>query len=143
MMQSYATFDDIKLRYPGISDDDKNRVEALISDASALLDAELKNVGVDVSKADDTLKANLKAVCCAMVIRAMPAFSEDINAPINTFQQTAGPFSQNVTLANPMGDLYLTSSERKRLGITSAAHSIKQVFLSTDILGPSEDSRGI
>ena len=64
--------------------------------------------------ADETLDAELvKDVICGMVARSAP---NDL-AGFETFQEGAGPFQASGKVANPHGDLYLTSQERKSLGI--------------------------
>ena len=38
-------------------------------------------------------------------------------AGISQSSQTAGPFTESLTYANPAGDLYLTNAERTSLGL--------------------------
>lgn len=139
-MSSFATFEDLKLRYPSVSDEQSARVTALLEDATALITEALSEAGINVTSPSDTLTANLKAVCCSVVMRALPAFGDEAYMPLKSFQQMAGSFSENVTLANPTGDLYLTSAETKRLGITSATHGVFQFFAGADVLGPTIES---
>ena len=139
-MTDFATFEDLKLRYPSVPDDQYVRVTALLGDATALITEALSEAGISATTPSDTLAANLKAVCCSVVVRALPAFGDDSYVPLKSFQQMAGSFSENVTLANPTGDLYLTSAETKRLGITSASHGVFQFFAGADVLGPTTES---
>jgi len=48
-----------------------------------------------------------------MVKRSMMVPADQV--PMTDVNLTAGPFGQSGTLANPMGDMYLTKSERKSL----------------------------
>lgn len=135
-MEAFAAFADIKIRYPSVTDDQQPRVDALIADATALISEALSEAGIDASSPSETLAANLRAVCCSVVVRALPAFSDDSYLPMKSLQQTAGSFSESVTLANPTGDLYLTGAESKRLGIAAKTHGVFQMFAGADVLGP-------
>lgn len=69
---------------------------------------------IDRRITDDELDPALVTdIVCLMVHRSTPA---DSHAGLAQVQQTAGPFSQGGTVANPHGDLYLTKAERKSLG---------------------------
>ena len=73
--------------------------------------------GIDQRIADTVLDAALVVdVVCAMVARTVPAQGLE---GVQTLQQSSGPFGRSLTMANPTGDLYLSRSERRTLGISS------------------------
>ena len=45
--------------------------------------------------------------------------SVDVDLPdgVSSFNETAGPFTQQVSFANPTGDLFLTRAEKARMGV--------------------------
>lgn len=109
MAESFATHADLEARWRTLSPADQARADVLLEDASALI-LDLKP---DVEEwASPT---TLTAIVCAMVKRVMQG-PADLDGVTQT-QQTAGPFSQGVSFANPSGDLYLTKGEKKRLRI--------------------------
>ena len=59
--------------------------------------------------------ANLKAVVCQMVHRAVGDGS--VVDGVANQSRTAGPYTLSYTYANPDGGLYLSSAERRLLGI--------------------------
>ena len=134
MLTQYATYDEVVERYPSAQDYGRARIEALLSDASAIITSEFRAAGVEFSETDEVLVANARAVCCAMVMRAAPAYGDGAEQ-VKSAMTMAGPFSTNVTFANPTGDLYLTAAERKRLGTSMVGKGMYQVFLSSDLLG--------
>lgn len=138
-MPAFATFAELKARYPSVTDVQQARVEALLEDASSLVSRELSDAGIAVDGSDEGQASALRAVTCAVAMRAMPAFGTDGYAPIKSYQETIGPFAGNVTLANPTGDMYLTGSERKWLGISARRHCITQLFSGADVLGGGDD----
>lgn len=112
-MPAFATVENVEERWRTLSADEKTRAGVLLDDASAMIRASAP--GIDKRISDGDLDAGVPLlVVCAMVKRAMLA----AEAPgVKTTQETAGPFSQSFTYANPMGDLYLTAAEKKLLGV--------------------------
>ena len=71
-------------------------------------------VMVDESDAQqDTL---LKIVCCNMVQRAMSTGDDVFGVTQQSI--TAGPYTQSLSYSNPGGDMYITKSEKRMLGIS-------------------------
>jgi len=118
------TFSDVQLRCPSVTEEDEPRIAALLADATAKVLSAMNAAGVDVDASNDVQAQIIKAVICQMVIRAVPSFD---SPSLSAYSQTVGPFSENFTLANPSGDLYLTSQEKADLGITSARHGLFQI----------------
>lgn len=103
--QPFASSDDLKARWPDLSDTEV--ADTLLSDASQLI----RDTCPGWAQASDATRT---AITCAMVKRAMIAGSD--NAGLSSTQETTGPFSQTWTYSNPTGDLYLTRTEKQRLG---------------------------
>lgn len=101
----FASSDDLKARWPDLSD--TKLAGTLLSDASQLIRDTCPGWAL-------ASEATLKAIACAMVKRAMIAGSD--NAGLSSTQETTGPFSQTWNFSNPTGDLYLTRTEKQRLG---------------------------
>lgn len=109
----FATTDDIEARWhTPLTDEERRRATAALDDATALIADECSRAGVDTAS---IRPATLTAITCAAVIRKLT--TDDDHLGVTNSQQTAGNFSESFTYSNPMGDLYLTAAERKRLGL--------------------------
>lgn len=108
-MDAYATLDDYEARYG--ETDQPERVKVLLEDASALIDA---LPGFALRPDDLTQAANLTRVTCSVAHRSMT--SGDLDG-VTQYSQTAVGYSAQLTYANPSGDLYITSQERRSLGL--------------------------
>ena len=110
----FATAEDYEARYGAAGDP---CAAALLKDASdALHSAYAARYGEPWREgAHPVFDASAEAVCCAVAHRAMlaPAGMEGASQ----YTQAAGSYSASVTLANPGGDIYLTRSDLKRLGL--------------------------
>ncbi len=111
---AFAQVSDIEARWRDLSTTEEARAGVLIDDASAMLSALVKVDATDAQQA-----ANLKAVCCSMVIRAMSATDAD-DFGVSSMTMTAGPYTQQRSYSNPSGDMYLTKLEKKMLGINGS-----------------------
>lgn len=115
---SFATAQDLQERWRPLSTDEQARAEIILVDATALISALCEQSGVKLPTEDAPdvlLSANLRAVCCDVARRSM-AVPED-RAGAKSAQQMAGNYMEMFTYDTPLGDLYLTSSEKRRLGI--------------------------
>ena len=117
----FATVSDLEARWRGLSEAEQARATVLLADASAL-------IRDTVPGWEQVSEQTLRAICCAVVRRAM---SVDVDLPdgVSSFNETAGPFSQQMSFANPTGDLYLTRAEKARMGVGVATAA------SIDLLG--------
>lgn len=115
-MASFAEVADLEARWrPMTSAAETARATVLLADASAILRAEVPGIDARLTAVPPTLDADIpKMIVCKMVKRAMLAGAD--SDAVASLQQTAGPYSQSTTFANPTGDLYLTKAERKLLG---------------------------
>lgn len=107
---AYATVADLEARWRPLTPPEKNRADVLLDDAAIRIDA-AKPPANPPTAADAGIR---KIISCDMVKRAMQT---DPNLPAATqTQQSAGPFQQGITYANPTGALYLTKAENVLLG---------------------------
>lgn len=114
-MDPFASAADVEARWRELAEEERGRADVLLADAAALLRSLLSRAGVEVDPEDEVQAANLEAVSCSMVQRAMGVGEE--SAGVSQYSQTAGPYSWSATAANPNGDLYLTKTEQQRLGL--------------------------
>lgn len=111
----FADVSDIESRWRTLDSVERERAQALIQDASAML----TKLVSDIDAGDEEQMQLLELVCCNMVIRAMSATEADSFGASN-MSMTAGAYSQSWTYANPTGDMYITKIEKRLLGITSS-----------------------
>ena len=108
---AFATYADVEARWRTMTAAEQAKATVLLEDASSIL-----STLVAVDATNEQQAANLKQVCCSMVIRSMVAAASDAYG-VDELQGTMGPFGQTAHFANPNGDLYLTKLERRLLGI--------------------------
>lgn len=108
---AFATVEDLEARWKPLTEEQEEVAEALLDDASALVSSQ-----VQVDPDDDAQAALLKYVVCAMVKRAMTP-SDSGAVGITQGSMSADIYSQSWTYSNPSGDLYLSATEKKALGI--------------------------
>lgn len=104
-LDAFAQIEDLELRWRPLTPSETPKAEALLVDASVMLTA-----AVNVDNIDAGL---LKIVVCRMVQRAMTSEA----GGVDQLTMAAGPFSQNVRYTNPHGDLYISKSDRRTLGV--------------------------
>ena len=111
---AFATTTQLQDRWRPLTEAETPRAEALLLDASQMiLDEDRHGVLDALTEPSQTLIS----ITCSMVIRAM-ASGIDAGPPATQTGWNAGPWGAQTTYANPTGDLYLTKSERRRLGFS-------------------------
>jgi len=130
MAAPFATHADLEARWRPLSPAEQTRADTLLEDASTLI----LDLQPDIE--DWASETTLKAIVCAMVKRVMQG-PADFDGVTQT-QQSAGPFSQGVSFANPSGDLYLTKFEKKRLRI-----GVQRAFMVDLIDNYDDDSSSV
>lgn len=108
---AYATVEELEERWRDLPETEKGKAAVLLEDAAAILDAELERCGLKPEGRTD----KLRYVSCQMVRRAMASGADA--GDYASLSRTAGSFNEQVTFANPSGDMYLTSNERRLLGV--------------------------
>lgn len=112
----FATVEQFEAFWRTLSDAEKTRAESLLLLASNRLRTIGANVGVDVdAKAEDSpaYASNLGWVVMEATKRAMLTPTDQ--PPVDTWSQTAGPYSENYKYTNPSGDLWFKKSELAEL----------------------------
>lgn len=110
---AFATVEDLENRYRALSVDEINKAEALLEDAAVLITCELNAAGIKIDSEDVQQQRALKIVSCSVVKRAMATGGDSVTQ----MTTTTGPFSRQLTFANPTADLYLTKQDKRMLGI--------------------------
>ena len=121
MREPFANTSDLQEYWRTLTPDEINRAKILLTLASDRLRMMARRAGIDLDakvKADpnSVYVSTLKFAVMDAVKRAMQAPAD--LPPINSYQQTAGPYSENIAYANPTGDLYFKKSELALLGIS-------------------------
>lgn len=131
---TWATFADLSLRSPDLTPSDEPRATAYLEDATALIDSELDLAGITLEEQpSDSYLARLRAVCCRVCLRALAGSMDGVKG----YSLGADVFKESWEYSNPSGDLYLTETDRKELGITSGG--IEQFFPYSRQWGVSDD----
>lgn len=114
-MEKFATVEDLEKRWRVLSDIEKDTAETKLVDASCIISSMCGKSGVEIDVTNELQANNLKFVTCEMVKRSMLSPSDQ--PPMSSYSQAAGGYSESMNFVNPTGDLYLTSSEKRILGI--------------------------
>ena len=113
---SYATTTDYQARYGAV--DDVAVLQVCLDDATALINANLAAAGIDPADAPEAYANLLKMVCREVAHRAFGSGpAQTLPFGVTQTSQTAGPYTQSFSFGNPYGDMFLTKSEKKMLGI--------------------------
>lgn len=114
-MSAFATVTDYTSRYGAV--DDEAQLTVLLEDASNFLKAlYFEEWGVEyMQSVHPIFDDNACAVACAIVSRSLnvPAGMEGVSQA----SQGADCYSASFTFANPTGDIYISKSDKQRLGL--------------------------
>ena len=113
-MECFATVEDLEKRWRRLDESEVERASVLLEDATGLISREFELAGKEINPEDEIQKGNLRVVCCSVVKRVM---ASGVCGDFTQMSMTAGSFNEQYTFANPSGDMYLTSNERRVLGI--------------------------
>lgn len=114
----FATVDDLAAFWRPITEAEEPRATTLLLLASNRLRQMAEDASIDLDakvEASEIYKANVQWVVMEAVKRAM--LTPVDQAPVDTFQQTAGPYSENYKYTNPSGDLWFKKSELSAIGL--------------------------
>lgn len=112
---SWATVEQYEARYGAVVDVDV--LQECLDDATAQINSQLAAAGIDYSEPSEDYARLLMMVCRQMAHRAMGATESALPFGATQASQTAGPYTQSFSFGNPYGDLYITASEKRMLGI--------------------------
>lgn len=133
----FATVEQLEVFWKNISIGDKGRASLLLELASnrlRLIGEDADNIDVDAKVAENpAYETTIRWVVMEAVKRAMLTPTDQ--PPVDTFSQTAGPYSENYKYTNPSGDLWFKKSELQSLGLYGR-QSLSSINTSrTDIYG--------
>lgn len=117
-LQAFATVDDLLAGWPNktLNELETTAANALLLRATAQLTAMLQRRGIEIDPADEVQAMNLMTVTVDMVRRVLMASTNDAMG-VSQKSMTGGPYTENLSFANPSGDMYVTKAERSLLGI--------------------------
>ena len=122
---AFATTAEYRAKYD--TDMPDEALAVWLDDASDIMAGEMDAAGVDYSNPDETFEARLCRVCRDMVRRAIGDGSQaTLGIPFGAKQasMTAGSYSEQFTIDNPFGDLYMKEAERRALGMGGGGFSV-------------------
>lgn len=116
--ETLATPDDYAARFGAPADE--ARLAVLLADASAiLLSAYERRYGTAYEAgAHPAFDRSAPAVACLIVNRVLSAPAALMGA--TQYSQTAGSYNASVTYGSAMGEMYLSKSDLKRLGLSGS-----------------------
>ena len=115
---SYATVDDLEDFWRPLSEAEQARATVLLALASSRLRLYGKKVGVDVDAQVQDDPDYAQTVEWVVMEATKRALSTPVDTPpVDSYQQTAGPYSENYRFTNPSGDLWFKKAELASLGI--------------------------
>lgn len=117
-MTAFASLEQLEIFWKDISSTDEPKAEMLLDLASDRLRLIGVSIDVDVDQmaADSTAYAStIGWVVMEAVKRAMLTPTDQ--PPVETWSQTAGPYSENYKYTNPSGDLWFKKTELTSIGL--------------------------
>lgn len=122
----YATVEELEARWRTLSAPERVRADVLLQDAAVRIDIECPPT---IPVTDEAAR---KIISCEMVKRAM---ANPAGIGVTQYSETTGPFTDQVTYANPSGDMYLTKADRRLLRCGSqVAFTVPMVSRDEDVL---------
>lgn len=130
----YANVDDLTAFWK--TPDNTARALVLLTSASNRLRLIGENVDVDVDAKVNASPAYFSTVQWVVMEAVKRALNTPTDMqPVDTWQQTAGPYSENIKYTNPSGDLWFKKSELSAIGL-SGNQTLSSISTSrTDIYG--------
>ena len=131
----YANVDDLTLFWKAPTD--SARALYLLKMASNRLRLIGSDLGINMDtkvNADPAYFMTVKWVVMESVKRALQSPID--GQPVETYGQTAGPYSENFKYSNPTGDLWFKKSELSSLGLYGK-QSLSSISTSQDLYGYS------
>lgn len=134
-MANFASVAQLEAFWKDLNETEEARAEVLLELASARLREIGYDVDVDVDAnvaARESYAVTIRWVVMEAVKRAMLTPTD--TPPVDTFSQTAGPYSENYKFTNPSGDLWFKKSELQALGL-HGNQSLSSLSTSQNLYG--------
>lgn len=134
-MADFATLAQLEAFWKDLDSAEEARANVLLELASA----RLREIGNDVEVDVDALVAERESYAITARWVVMEAVKRAMltpldSPPVDTFSQTAGPYSENYKYTNPSGDLWFKKSELSALGLYGK-QSLGSVSTSQNLFG--------
>lgn len=133
-VEPFATIEDLTNYWK--APENTARAEYLLKLASNRLRLIAEDYSIDLD-AKIAASAPYKSVLEGVVLEAVKrAILTPIDAPpVDTWQQTAGPYSENIKYTNPSGDLWFKKSELSSIGLGGGQQIYSISTTRADIYG--------
>lgn len=131
MAKLLASADDLSKYWRTLGFDEIQRAVFLIGLASDRLRLYAEQAGIDIDQKADESEAYasmLKFVVIDAVKRVMQSPVDQ--ASVESYSQTAGPYSENYKYSNPTGDMFFKKADLKALGL-SGSQSLSSIAPKT------------
>jgi hypothetical protein len=115
---AYADHDDLAEFWKSLTSEEETRADKLLKLASNRLRTKADQTGFNMDNKVNTDPAYFETVQWVVMEATKRAMLTPTDAPpVNSRQQTAGPYSENLVFTNPAGDLWFKKSELHDLGL--------------------------
>lgn len=116
--------------------DDANRANYLLKLSSNRLRLIAEDSGIDLDAKANSNAAYFDTLQWVVMESTKRALQAPVDQqPMETWQQAAGPYSENIKYTNPTGDLWFKKSELSAIGL-SGSQTLSSISTSrTDIYG--------
>ncbi len=117
---AFATIADLEAFWRPLTVEEQARATDLLTIASARLRVIATENGKDIDEliASDSTNNYSEVVKWVVMEAVKRALQTPVDAmPVDTYSQTAGPYSENYKYTNPSGDLWFKKKELAELGI--------------------------
>lgn len=132
----FATEEDLAAYWRTLTSEEQSRADLMLGMASNRLRLMGEDIGVDLDAkkaASEAYADTLKWVVMEAVKRAIATPTNQ--PPVETWSQTAGPYSENYKYTNPSGDLWFKKAELQALGLYGRQTLDSLSTTGTDIYG--------
>lgn len=121
-MRDLSTVDEVQMLWRPLTDEEVERVNALLPVVSDLLRQEADNRGKDIDAMieKDELRHNVVASVVTDIIRRYINTVGDDSAPRTQYAQSALGYSSSGTFLVPGGGMFIKNAELSRLGLRRA-----------------------
>lgn len=129
MANEFATVEDLNILWRPIEDDEKERVNTLLSLVSDCLRVEANKVGRDLDEMIDKTPA-LASVAKSVTVDVVRRYMNDNQDSVSMSQmsQSAGGYTVSGTFLVPGGGLFIKKNELARLGLRRQRYGVIDLY---------------